>query len=91
VIKFENTLSHDTGSGCASGGLPRRRHVCAGDANLHGVEKHRMRAEIARDYDVRISRRVARIGICRLALNVDEMPGNLPIRCFTDGTYHRIF
>ena len=52
---------------------------------MHGVEKHRMRAEFAADYDVRISWRVE---IRRVALNVDEMTGNLPVCCFADRTYY---
>jgi len=80
-------LSHQLGSGRARGGLPSGRH---GDTDLHGVEKHRMRAEFADDYDVRISRRVACIGIWRVRRNVDEMPGSLPVCCFADRTYYRI-
>ena len=58
---------------------------------MRGVEKHRMRAEFADDYNVRIARSVARVGIRRVTQNVDEMPGNLPICCFADRTYYWLF
>ena len=51
------------------------------------AEKHRMPAEFADDYNVRIGRRVARIGIRRVTRNLDEMPGNLPICCTVDCGY----
>jgi hypothetical protein len=73
-----------------AGELGFATHLRRGNTKLYGVEKHRMRAEFAGDYDVRIRRRVACIDI-RLALNVDDMPGNLPVSCFANRTYYRIF
>ena len=69
--------------------LPIGRHVHGDNTDLHGVEKQRMRAEFAADYDVRMSRRIAYV--CRVRLNVDEMPGNLPATCFADRTNDRVF
>ncbi len=48
--------------------LPSGRR--GGDTNLHGVEKNRMRAEFAGDYDVRIGRRVACVRFRRKSLNI---------------------
>jgi hypothetical protein len=41
-----------------------------GDTILRSVEKNRMRAEFAGDYDVRISRRIACVRICRKSLDI---------------------
>jgi len=66
----------------------RQRRVAAGSSYLAAIPicTALKNIECAQNLQVTMSPRVACIGICRVALNVDEISGNLPVCCFTDRT-----